>query len=620
MRIHLVLLVLALSALGQPASAQTRYVRASDGVDAGDCQSDARPCASIGYAVLEAVSGDEIWVAGDFTEAVNVQKNVFILGKSAVTSPTPWESCLGINGATACPIIRPPSGSSAFAIDPGSPGTVTLEDVNVLDTINASAVDVQSGTLSLSRCYLIGRTGTPGIGRGGGGLYVGFGTTARVRACIFTANQSTSGGAIYSQGDLLVESSTFSNNTATFEGGAIYAAGPRVVIRSTTFQLNYSDESGGALWLNPYQDPVEISSSIFLSNHADRQGGAIALFFTSFKITGSEFTANTLDVGPTTDRTGGALYVNGSTGSISNTDFENNFVIAPSGFDRQGGAVAIENFSNVSIGQSTFSLNQLSPEAFGAQGGGLYIDESTVRIFQSEIRDNDHSGVYTRNAVFSMSDTTIDGHVFGIDDIPAPASTIDITRSTISNNSDYGILSLGQSSIQVSNSTIDSLNEAVASQFGSTIDIFSSTIVAPDVFGASALQAFGGSIITATDSIVSGACSSTTGGATNVAASNRWDHSSCRADPIEDLELGALLPNGGLVWTRLPGALADAVDTGGLGCLDAPVSGFDARGALRDDGVCDIGAVELPEPGMALGLAIGLGGLLTLRKCRGSGA
>ena len=67
-----------------------------------------------------------------------------------------------------------------------------------------------------------------------------------------------------------------------------------------------------------------------------------------------------------------------------------------------------------------------------------------------------------------MSDTTIDGHPFGIDDIPTPASPIDIKRSTISNRSDYGILSLGQSSVQISNSTIESLNEAVASQNGST--------------------------------------------------------------------------------------------------------------------------------------------------------
>ena len=74
-----------------------------------------------------------------------------------------------------------------------------------------------------------------------------------------------------------------------------------------------------------------------------------------------------------------------------------------------------------------------------------------------------------------MSDTTIDGHPFGIDDIPTPASPIDIKRSTISNRSDYGILSLGQSSIQISNSTIESLNEGVASQDGSTAD--SSTIL-----------------------------------------------------------------------------------------------------------------------------------------------
>ncbi|MFK7894709.1 MAG: right-handed parallel beta-helix repeat-containing protein [Myxococcota bacterium] len=576
------------------------------------------PCASIGFAVLQAAAGDEIWFAGEFIEAVNVPKSVSILGKSVEVSPTPWANCSGQFITGACPIVRPPSGSDGFLINPGAAGSVTLSGVNVLNPDNASAVNVQSGELSLSRCNLNGRSGTPGIGVGGGGLFSGFATTARVSDCNFANNQATSGGAIRSSGDLEVVSSFFSNNTATFTGGAIEADGPRVVIRDSTFEFNQSEDFGGALRLSPFQDPAIVASSTFNSNRSDRLGGAIAFFFTSFKLSGSTFNGNTLDVGPTNARTGGAVYIAGSTGSITNTDFVNNLIIAPSGFERRGGGVAIESFSNVSIGQSTFISNQLTPESFGRQGGGLYIDESTVNLYQSEIRDNDHSGVYTRNATFTMSDTTIDGHQYGINDVSEPGSTVEITRSTISSNSDVGIFSLGESHFEVSNATIDSLDIAIASRQGGVVDIRSSTIVAPHDFGSSALLAFSGSLVGATDSIISGACSTQTNGSVNVPGSNRWDHSSCGFDEIENLDLGGLLPNGGLVMTRLPGAMTDAVDQGGQGCLSAPVSGFDGRGALRDDGACDIGAVELPEPGFGLALAIGISGLLTLSRGRQS--
>jgi hypothetical protein len=69
-------------------------------------------------------------------------------------------------------------------------------------------------------------------------------------ASTFTANigdDDTSGGAIGTEGDITVSSSTFTKNVAGY-GGAVYANGGGVVLMSSTFSNNIARGLGGAVF------------------------------------------------------------------------------------------------------------------------------------------------------------------------------------------------------------------------------------------------------------------------------------------------------------------------------------------------------------------------------------
>ncbi len=78
------------------------------------------------------------------------------------------------------------------------------------------------------------------------------------------------------------------------------------------------------------------------------------------------------------------------------------------------------------------------------------------------------------------------------------------------------------------------------------------------------------------------------------------------ADPL----LGPLQDNGGRTLTMMPGAGSPAIDAGDPGCnqADGTPLGTDQRGHLRPAGAaCDLGAVELSRPGAQTGPATDIG-------------
>ena len=71
------------------AAAQDRFVDAGSGVDTGDCSSSISPCATIGYAVGQAASGDVIQVAaGTYVDAAQVviNKDIDLVGSGSATT------------------------------------------------------------------------------------------------------------------------------------------------------------------------------------------------------------------------------------------------------------------------------------------------------------------------------------------------------------------------------------------------------------------------------------------------------------------------------------------------------------------------------------------------------
>jgi len=74
--------ILAWQALALPAAqAQTTRYVATSGINGGDCASASAPCATIGYAVDQAVADDVIAVAaGVYTESLDLRKSLLIRG------------------------------------------------------------------------------------------------------------------------------------------------------------------------------------------------------------------------------------------------------------------------------------------------------------------------------------------------------------------------------------------------------------------------------------------------------------------------------------------------------------------------------------------------------------
>ncbi len=84
---------------------------------------------------------------------------------------------------------------------------------------------------------------------GGGAIYVHEGT-ATVRRSTFRGNTAAHGGALQNViGDVVVESSTFTDNRVTGNGGGIYSDSGSLVLRASTVSGNKAVHEGGGLFV-----------------------------------------------------------------------------------------------------------------------------------------------------------------------------------------------------------------------------------------------------------------------------------------------------------------------------------------------------------------------------------
>ncbi len=164
-------------------------------------------------------------------------------------------------------------------------------------------------------------------------------TTLTLTNLTLTQGFSLSGtGGIYNQGTLDITGCTFSNNSATGMGGAIYSTGTAV--------------------------NITISNSTFSGNTAS-SGGAIRLDGGTLDITGSTFSRN--HVAP---YFGGALDLDGGNVTIDKTSF----------LDNTGGATAgaiDHDYGTLTITNSTFSGNQSNEGGAIWEGNALILANST---------------------------------------------------------------------------------------------------------------------------------------------------------------------------------------------------------------------------------------------------
>ena len=220
--------------------------------------------------------------------------------------------------------------------------------------------------------------------------------------CTFDSNQAAAyGGAISADGSSIqVENSTFTANTGTDRGGAIFSWNSDFTISSCQFESNRSDSDdtdgwhgvGGAIYAR--NNSLAINNTSFTSNVASTLGGGIdADDGCSITLSGCQF------IGNTSGAIGGAARL--GDGDNSNTIDNCQFLTNVSS---SGGGLVIERF-DPTISNCDFHGNTANGTSLGddGRGGGLFTNDCSALLMNCVVSDNSATG--PGGGIFVNTDT-----------------------------------------------------------------------------------------------------------------------------------------------------------------------------------------------------------------------
>ncbi|WP_305556769.1 PQQ-binding-like beta-propeller repeat protein [Methanobrevibacter sp. V74] len=207
-------------------------------------------------------------------------------------------------------------------------------------------------------------------------------------------------GAIHthSNANTTIIRSIFRNNIAGWNGGALYSYSHLTVINSNFTGNEAHNSNGGAIAASNYGSSpyVNIENCNFDNNTATGSGGAISFGGPSLIVNNSRFNNNVASSG-----SGGAIAFGGSSLIVDNSSFNNNNVTTGN-----GGAIGCIGISNIT--NSVFICNVVKGSANNGRGGGVYGSDSgrlTVdkcRFINNTAKDNNSGNAlayyYTGNS------------------------------------------------------------------------------------------------------------------------------------------------------------------------------------------------------------------------------
>lgn len=249
-------------------------------------------------------------------------------------------------------------------------GTANLDGVHLSDlgdgSLDGGAIHVAAGAVVLVDSVLTG-------GQGGAGMiHLGAGTSLQATGSRFEESATTQGGAIYAeQATVVLDSCAFEELYAEGEGGAVYLQGGSLSAVDSTFYGNLTELGSGAA-VHAHAAAVEL------------QGGSFELNYS---------------VDYDTGLSGGALYLDGSTLSARATVFQENWAY-------YGGAVRAYR-STVSLEAVEFDGN------WAYYGGALFLDTGASLDDRGSTWGG-NSAYYGGGALFAQSTytVTVDGSTF----------------------------------------------------------------------------------------------------------------------------------------------------------------------------------------------------------------
>jgi predicted outer membrane repeat protein len=371
---------------------------------------------------------------------------------------TPILFCLAPVLALAFPLaIAAQTTQVLSTLDPGALTAAVQAGGKVMFATNGTVL--LTNTITILNDVVLDGTGHSITISGGGmvrliSIQNGFNMTLR-NLTLANATVASSGGAIYSEGNLDVENCEFTNNSATDipgDGGAIFSSGT-LTITNTTFLGNWTEGigggeglpgSGGAIYNSG--GTLVLSDVICLSNTATGGPGVSSPFGGPAPDGGSGY--------------GGAIYSSGGTVIASNVVFASNSAKEDSGsgwavvsggalYIAAGGAfVSNSVFSN----NLAFTLGGSGNSSPGPQGGAVFNSGST-KLSGCMISGNaatcPYSSVIQGGAIYNSGSLEIDNCIItnnaALGGLGSPtadgsggalynAGNVQITASTISDN------------------------------------------------------------------------------------------------------------------------------------------------------------------------------------------
>ena len=349
---------------------------------------------------------------------------------------------------------------------------------------NGALSDRGTSNYTITDCSFISNRAS----NGKGGAISKFDTDMTIRRSMFSGNSaSQNGGAIYASGTLLAESTNFTNNVAMNHGGAIDAQATDdyiaqiYLINCQIINNTATLASGGALHLNGDNSEIYIDRTQFVGNTADNSGSGGAVHhegqYTNISVTASSFYDNSatscgvLDVNNTNHH---SVKFTGSTFSSNRA----------TGNSEGGGVICIRS-ATISLTSCTFTDNHAALNA-----GVFNVEDSVITIDRCSFINNSadvsggvaYSNVYptvysVRLSTFLNNSAERDGGAFYMGMIH---SQVNIERSSFGSNSAKnkgGMIALNGSQLIIDNQTNVYDNTA---SFGAAISACSSEVIAPN--------------------------------------------------------------------------------------------------------------------------------------------
>lgn len=414
-----------------PAAARAvhRYVSPA-GADAGDCTLSTAPCATIQYALGQALTGDEVQVAtgiysqmnayGGLAQIVYLDKDVDLTGgyspNFALWDPQTYTTTLEAGG----------QGRGVYATG------------NISSTLSG---------LFITHGDAAGLGGGPGMSYDlGGGVYVRGGATLLISACQVISNTAYGGGGVaVFQGTLRVENSTLAKNYAA-TGSAVSA-----VLGQTHLQHNEIVENdahqGGSVMLD--YSTASLSENT-ISRNTESMGVSGGVWISDGPATLRRNTISDNDwAGVWLSQSNTLLDQNTITGNgfgvfcsslCDHSLLRDNTITNNSGASNSGGGIHIESSQYVTItgntitgnaGSGGISLlfadevniahNLIAENSAEEHGGGLFLHSSDrLTLTDNILRDNqaggNGGGLYLDSFNpdnFTLSDNTLTGNQAG---------------------------------------------------------------------------------------------------------------------------------------------------------------------------------------------------------------